>query len=371
MEYSALYYPYASVKTQDLLNKSLLLYDSLYIITPSAPEAEQVDIAYSGDKSDVGRGYDEWNDSMRLLERENFIRPIDPEQYVRDYEPAFTEMLQNDLGSQAIRDEVERWNKGDWILYSGKVPPTVFQMLRAPQNHLDDYTVRLSFAHGESIMITHALLASATKSLTPITDAPVHRRFLSLRLQEGAQRLNSHRSDFESNYGIRLGDIRTKQDFLEKKLIEMTLPDIKKTDPRTILDFRNDHQDELAKFRSGVAALTKRLEELERLDEGRDFGTDIADLIENVIRPSYEKLRDESEFKWGRFLSNVFSGKKKKVPLEGFALEVFGSLPTWVGLLGNTGFMLGKGAIKEEIRRREVLKSNPLTYMLKAEKKLG
>jgi hypothetical protein len=368
VKYSALYYPYANVRSPDLLNRSILLYDHLFVIYPVQRGFETAlsDTSDAPTWEDIRRS----DETSQLLEDEGFLKVLSPEDIIDENAPLFKEMLEEDRADAAMWQEAERSGMGGWVLHGGKIPPNMFEASEVPMEWGGE-GVRMPFLDGESIMITHAAMASAMKGLTPVTDSGLHRRFFSMRLRRGRETFDARRDDFEASYSVRLGEMRTRSDFIEKKLVEIALPDIQEKDPSKVLNYRDDHKEELARFKLGLAEISKRLEELERLDEGASYGQSVAIVIEDVLRPSYEKLREDAQFSLKRFIFNVFDRRDEvEQPLEGLGLKIFGSLPSWVGLLTNTGWILGSEAIKEEVRRRQAMRANPLTYLLKAEKEL-
>lgn len=150
-------------------------------------------------------------------------------------------------------------------------------------------------------------------------------------------------------------------------LAEMTLRRVAisgETPVSKILKFRDDHKDELGRFRTKLGDLTKSVEEdlsVEALQQR------IADTYSNEVVPAVKELEDS------------LSASKIKWAIESFMKTSFLSVPAGSGLmlmglsaphalLAAMGISITASTVLYNEQRREKLRQDPFTYLLAAEK---
>ncbi|MDX2181180.1 MAG: DUF6236 family protein [Bryobacteraceae bacterium] len=176
---------------------------------------------------------------------------------------------------------------------------------------------------------------------------------------------------------IRFGDPhwhRYGRDWLHERLVpgslapallaDLTLQKIA-INPDTSVDdllrFREDHKDQLGRFRTKMAELTKSINgelTIEALQQG------VADIYANEVKPTISEIKDclsASNIKW--VLENFLKTSMLSVPaaLQGFGL----SIPH--ALLAGAGISLTVSAVLYNLQRREDLRKNPYSYLMEAE----
>jgi hypothetical protein len=131
------------------------------------------------------------------------------------------------------------------------------------------------------------------------------------------------------------------------------------------LEFRKDHADELRRFRTKIAELTKAISSNQPLDALRQ---QVEDIYINEVKPAISSLKEglsDSKIKWvtENFLKvSFFSTSSTSVPL---------ALLGWTvpyALLVGIGVSLTASAILYNREKAERLRQNPFSYLLAAEK---
>jgi hypothetical protein len=130
-----------------------------------------------------------------------------------------------------------------------------------------------------------------------------------------------------------------------------------------LLRFREDHKDQLGRFRTKMAELTKSIEgelTIEALQQ------QVADIYANEVKPTINELKDclsASKIKW--ILESFLKTSMLSVPATS-ALPAFGlSIPH--AFLAGAGISLTVSAVLYNLQRREDMRKNPYSYLLAAE----
>jgi len=130
-EHSIFYYPYASFKgEQQLLLKAAALYfDKLYILDPEKASWD-------------GIGQSPLSHDLKLLEQENILVRIAPEDVLHKYEKIIAESIRSDLEDPEFLKLCEQSGRaGRWTLALAKVPKDIrddpaFQPLDRSMQHI-------------------------------------------------------------------------------------------------------------------------------------------------------------------------------------------------------------------------------------------
>lgn len=144
-----------------------------------------------------------------------------------------------------------------------------------------------------------------------------------------------------------------------------------KIDPNTptkkVLKFRNEHADELGRFRTKIAELTKTISNDQPVDRLRQ---QVNDIYVNEVQPAIsdlEKGLQDHRIRWTteNFLKVAFfSTSSTSIPLALLGLCV----PQ--ALLVGAGISLTASAIMYNREKAAKLRQNPFSYLLAAEKNL-
>ena len=112
----------------------------------------------------------------------------------------------------------------------------------------------LSFPVGEAIMVNHALLAAQQTDATPVTDNPLHRAVLERKLRRVGQDRAVRHVIAERTAKHHLLAATALQDR------ELKLPFLSpQFDVRHLLEYRNDHADELVQTRERLGGLARQI----------------------------------------------------------------------------------------------------------------
>ncbi len=149
-------------------------------------------------------------------------------------------------------------------------------------------------------------------------------------------------------------------------LADLTLQKIA-INPETPIDallrFREDHKNELGRFRTKMAELTKSIDgelTIEALQQR------VADIYANEVKPTLAEMRDclsASRIKWG--LESFLKTSMLSVPTTGTLATCGLSVPH--ALLAGAGISLTVSAVLYNVQRREEMSRNPYSYLLAAE----
>ena len=269
-EHSIFYYPYASLnKEQTLLLKATALYfDKLYMLDPMKASWAAI-------------GMRELEADLRLLEKENLLERIAPEEILHRHETTIVSAIQRDRADAGFRKLCEEKGDSRWTLALAKVPqplrndpayqPMDDSMKRIMMGYTEVYDeyresqtgpveYRYSdypFEVGEAIMLNHALVGSLLyKSSVPITDDPLHSRILGYKLHQ-VQQIPEIRALLEARAA------QTK--FAHAQLVTQALADIDlgvipETMPlEQILDHRRKYAGELEAARNEFYWMARKI----------------------------------------------------------------------------------------------------------------
>lgn len=284
-EFSAIYYPYATIDDLALLKRAIFTFDKLYLIYPTIERD-----SYKGFRS--SRGAEESSpglvdDGTRDLVNSGFVEIIEPAKTVQKFYDLMIQCYNDDLNDS---DFLRLGGNKFWYLYREKVPGTILDHLPGFNDKYRGDEIRMPLAHGASIMISHAVFDSIEKNLTPITNDPESQSFLDRRLQRGLQFLNS--PTYMRYAGVeernRLNHLMAIQD----KVINMVIPDasrlVSEMSLGGILNFRDTNKDLLRRYRQGMAEMAVYAQEH---TPDPKFEDELVRMIENRIQPVYEELR--------------------------------------------------------------------------------
>jgi hypothetical protein len=288
------YYPYATMFDAQLplLKTAALYFDKLFLLDPRDATWDLV--------GPDPRALDE----VLVLERHGLLERVSPTTVFENYSSAFAQAVREDvrdpefadgqlrsmLGEMAPRlanemahriDQYaehrqalsylpgnedsaapgqEPWQSADYSDFSSK--RQVYDEVRSDStgNILNYRYIEVPLALGEAIMVNHALFAGLLLSqATPIADDPFHAKILARKL----------RRTMNNPLVRQILDDRIRERGLRSDLLAMTaLPDADLDLPalgpgipvEAVLEYRQEHADELSQVRDHLAALARRIE---------------------------------------------------------------------------------------------------------------
>ena len=353
---NALYYPYIDIRDSDWLKTAALFWDSISTIVP-----ESMAVPYRT------------HDTERLADA-GFLRPL----RVNSASQAVVQM-EDDLAS---------------ILSS----PEIIQSCFFPKNRACQgvYAEKLSYSVRNKIQEAHRSLMypekfswMVRKEVEDGFDSPygpynVDPAFASIYMLALANRLSEENSlamitdeipSFSAGDTIRLGNQSNM--FAERHssvhnrylaqgvLLNCVIESISISRENTIeqiLSFKNRHRDELGRFKTEIAELTKEYD-----DEHKPISIlqrEIEDLYWNRFRPSYADLKSAlSSFgiKW--FSNSFIKVSTISASATGVPMALLG-MPVETALYAAAGLSVIASATSYVAEKRELLRKNPYSYLL-------
>jgi hypothetical protein len=401
MEHSIFYYPYGSFQDRHapLLKIAALYFDKLNILDPLK--------AVSGPAPGAVRSGARVEDYVSLLERENILTRIEPDEVVHKYEDLMKEAIRTDLRDPEFEELCELSDKQGWELALAKVPTGVrddpqFQPreeamqnlmgadyaqldpqsqiysedeVDTPDGKMIDYRyASYPLALGESIMINHAIFAGMLEAkATPLTDDPFHSKVLNLKIQragaiEEVREILEDRARQQGVSAYVLGRIALRDMRLNLPILSPELP------LETILEYREKHGDELKLARETLAELTESISK-EPWSEGfeKDLEEDIIPKIQEQLeeaskaRDSYLRSRGELIAFDGTRLGLTTAGSAISLALITAPLMPLAVVPAVLGLAGSA---VGLMKLIRDLREgKRAATENGLHYLIELPKR--
>jgi hypothetical protein len=306
-EHKLFYYPYASFTgRQSLLLKAAALYfDKLYILDPS--------------KASFGRvGIGEVEQDVRLLEQEQILERVAPEEVLNKYEATITAAIQRDLNDAGFRSLCAEKAGHKWTMALAKVPhdlrqapafqPLEESMKRVLTGYTEVYNeyresaagvteyryADYPFEVGEAIMLNHALVGSILHAgATPITDDEIHSRILNYKIEQAQQEVPELKAAVANRF-LRLKLASDKLAF--QALTDLDLGAIPEEMPlESILDYRRRYAGELQVARDKLQWMAREIVHQSWTQEFED------DVYHKAI-PELNKALEPARSSWSAWL---------------------------------------------------------------------
>ena len=397
-DHSIFYYPYASFKgEQELLLKAAALYfDKLYILDPEKASWD-------------GIGQSPLSHDLKLLEQENILVRIAPEDVLHKYEKIIAESIRSDLEDPEFLKLCEQSGRaGRWTLALAKVPKDIrddpaFQPLDRSMQHimgdaardlspgLDRYAESYAEVYdeyretdrglmeyryadyplplGEAIMINHALIGGLLHTgATPLTDDSFHNKVLALKIQR-AQKIPEIRDILEDR--ARLRRLKSNQ-LAMSTLTDIDLAVISPEMPmEEILQFRHENEDSLENARGELVRLARKIRQDPWSEEfAEELDVDAIPRIQGIMEEN-KKARD-SWFETGRGkkalkLAGLMAGAASatiSLVLSATPLMPVAVVTGVLGLLGGSVIPGAELALDWKKGRQEAM-GNGLHYLMK------
>jgi hypothetical protein len=327
------YYPYAALKDEQalLLKAAALFFDQLYILDPAK--------ASSGT---IGPG--DAALEQELLEREQILVRVSPEEVLHKYEAAITNAIRDDLQDRDFLEMCRRRGGGRWTLALAKVPQEIrndpqFQPIDQSMRHLmgdvarslsaeasryDETSAGFSefaeygeandrysesagqpveyryadypLALGEAIMLNHALFGSlAYTGATPLTDDGFHNAVLNRKI-ERARQIPEIRGILEERANQRqLGRNLLAATALTDVHLGVIPPDMPLEE---VLEYRRKHAGELEQARDRLGWVSREIRQ-------SPWSTEFADEVEHNIIPGLNKELVPAKASWTSWIKGA------------------------------------------------------------------
>ncbi len=320
-EHTIFYYPYATFgNKQNLLLKAAAMYfDRLYILDPLKASWDGI-----GTRLSV--------QDMKLLEDEQILVRIVPEQVLQQYEKGIAATISADMKDQGFLQLCKTSGKAQkWRLSLAKIPKEIRQdpkykpLDRSMQRLMgelpkevskelsgyseeyiedlqyneiyDEYVeddfgaIEYRFADyslpfGESVMVNHALFGGLLyKEATPLTDDYFHHQVLDYKIKR-AMKIPMVREILEDRFKVR--KLKRAQ-LAVAALTDLDLSIISPDMPmEEILKYREDHKDELQQARQELGWLVVEIQQ-------KPWSEDFFDEIETRTIPKIRQLLKEGK----------------------------------------------------------------------------
>ncbi len=407
-KFSALYYPYASIRNLETLKKLMLYFDEIHIINPWMAFSEQSRNRKTG--GDISEKIDNFKRELNPLHDQGILKFVDPAKIVDKYDSLITHSVIQDLSDENFVDLCRDHSRENWELCAVKLPhrsDTKFRNLlvnlsslvetTSPSYHTSERRIEeipyirervregpypyseekmrelhsrhvelderklhrlqvyneyrmvsLPFSIGESIMISHALCSSYEYNLTPFTDEAIHHEILKTRYSRVSN--NDFLKKILADYGY-IKD--TKTNLAAINIINETLPSFENIPFQNVLDFRDDHKEDLSRFKTHLGILTGKLESN---IWDNDFEANIRDIVDQEITPSIQDIKDAFQALKEEGLVSVFKKGAKIVPIP-LVVTAFVGMPLWLSLVLSVDIMALGGYLDYWQKKRDKMRN--------------
>lgn len=391
--FEAMYYPYGTIQNYETIKKCLFYLDKLYFLTP-----DKNTIFKRDNNTEVNNLYD----VVKECTNERIIEPIHPSEVLLKHENSFIERIKEDLNDYKFTDMIEQNFSGlqycnssycsslirrktiinkafneyvdenYWELYDSKIPFN--------REQFDEYIVKRdgtdtcsSFTSvkpefGESILLNHVIYSCFDRKISPLTDDVEHSRMLAYKLKRNYE----YYKPFLYEHGY-ISDLN--QQLLTSKVMDKRLYGLENASISDIINFREDHKDELRRFRTEMGKLSTEIKS--KLFD-IEFESEISQIVKEKIDPSIEELNKSME----EFKDEMITRYVKKImPVAlTFSISAY-SVGLEVGILSSVlvNFLQSKmhkdgteliGTLLDDWRLNRNSKRNSLQYLMSTEKYL-
>ncbi len=278
----ALYFPYTSPSSYDAILRGLMIYEEIGAICP-----RNFFLVSSAPDHVIDTPLERVTKECETYSTRNPTFILDPVDLIRDNEALFSQSVASDMKNPAYQASAPR---GIMELYASKITRDIFERFRdkigahgmisdagmsyreGPYRGTGHFIWRVEEPLAHSILLNLALLGVKQTNAIPMTDAfESHRAFLAKT--SGADR----------TYDLHI---------VAGKLLRLVLPETKRLDIRSVLDFRDKYRNELEAFWRALA------EDQEKYANDLDQG---ANDLYFESRVEFEGLKDSIKSAWETF----------------------------------------------------------------------
>lgn len=347
----ALYYPTIDIPEENWLKSAILFWDEIKTIVPtSIKNPYQNRLTQILNDKGILTAF-EINPNNRLVE--------DLSESVMKYINEASNFLVNE-NSESIRIHTEKLPK-EFRIHPEKLPYAIRHLIE--RNIDDEGWFKTNSEFGSFYMSLLANKICEDKAFALLTDNSI-----ASNLTEQA-RLDNRVQFGERDYYRR--NERTTLNLSQGLLTNLIVKGIKlapNTSVEKIIEFKNNHKDELGQFRTNLMKLVNNVSRENSLDA---IQQQVSDIYKDEFLPSLnnlEKALDGSQIKW-------FSESILKVALISTGATAF--LPEMLGLTIPQALFAGAGisVVATKIMfnedKAEKIRTNPYSYLMSVEKELN
>jgi hypothetical protein len=362
----ALYYPWIDIRDESWLKSAALYWETIRTIVP-----ESVDRPYST------------RTALELQDAEVLV-PLRVHSSMSEIESLTSEILDYLNTPEALRLLMVDEPTADARIHVDKMPSTLRHLARIhPEKlpyeirHLVDagilgrrrgewYNVGLRFADFYMTLLATHLSERIGAGL--LTDYPASSSLsatvrLDARLNRSLGRIHRRIREYDAAGQRRTGPSTLAQGILANLVIEKIGID-PETPIKKLLTFREDHKEELGRFRTEIGALTESISSDLPMEHLRQRAQDIH---QNNVQPALQSLKrglTSSRIKWftENYLKVAFLSTSSTSVMAALGLDV----PQ--ALLVGAGISLTASEILYNLDRRRMLEKSPYAYVLAAER---
>jgi len=364
----ALYYPWIDIRNEGWLKNALLYWEQVQTIVPASieqPYSTNTAIEFFDEglltpyrvESSM-REINELTDDVL-----NYLESPEGAEVLMSKEISEFDVIHPDKLPYEIRNLVD--------IHPEKLPYKVRQRLSRDfsNNQGNDWiTVDSRFADFYMTLLAARLSEQAGVGL--LTDMPANNKLANaVRLDSKISLPRMRRYRFDDDYNSHRRNVPSS--LAQGALADLIIEGIKidsKTPAKKVLKFRNDHADELGRFRTKIAEITKTISNDQSIGRLRQ---QVNDIYINEVQPSINDLEKELQDHQIRWTSEnflkvaFFSTSSTSFPLALLGLSV----PQ--ALLVGAGISLTVSAIMYNREKAAKLRHNPFSYFLAAKKAFG
>jgi hypothetical protein len=387
-----LYFPYARCTDSNLLKRAILIFDELNFVDPLERRIretiELADVQLGG----FARAWNLVADDYAFLEREGFLRRIDPSTAISDFDGLLAQALLCDVRDEEFMRVAAQLAAGDyWGILHGKIPPeslladamafTRTRFWRDPAT-VDFRRVgpdgrprtgrspfQMAIAHdyiplacGYAINVNIGLLLAEMLDVIPISDDPIAIQLLRLKYMRAQGFLGGHPR------AVRSAQYLYKYQTLGFRVIAELLPgDYMQT--RTVEDllrFRQSETDSFVRFREVMFEFTSMIEEDPWTPAFEDAVTRIVD---GKVIPEARRAREQLTVAYDKMFGSI-AQKTVTAATPSVVASVFAGLSAGQILTLSSAAVAGALTIAlpdllELWKDRRAVKRNGLSFLLR------
>jgi hypothetical protein len=361
----ALYYPWIDIKNEGWLKNALLYWEQVQTIVPASIEQP-----YS-------------TKTAREFFDEGLLTPYHVESSMREIDELTDDVLKYLESPEGAEVLMSKEISEHHYIHPDKLPDEIRELVdvhpeklsyeirhrlrHSLSNSQRDHWIAVDVRFADFYMTLLATRLSEQAGAGLLTDVPANNKLanaVKLDAKLSLPKSRRYRHDYDEFRHRRNMPLSLAQGTLADLIFERIQID-PDTPTKKVLKFRKDQADELGRFRTKIAELTKTISNDQPLDRLRQ---QVHDIHVNEVQPAISALKKglkDHKIKWTteNFLKVAFfSTSSTSVPLALLGLCV----PQ--ALLVGAGISLTASAVMYNREKAEKLRQNPFSYLLAAEK---
>jgi hypothetical protein len=362
----ALYYPWIEIEDEPWLKNAILYWDKIQTIVPRSienpyknkttnelfSEGLLVPFYVHSDQNDIEELTQDALEYLYSTEGTQILFPEETSDFYR--------LMYHDKFSRHLIDVI--------TMYPEKLPNEIRYLIEESYSRQGE-TIAVGKPFANYYMTLLATHLSEKHGIALLTDSAPNSQLANVA------RLDGYLSLYPVGYDDRRRNARARRTHSkrDRSLAPAMLADLIiegiQIDPDTpvnkIVAFRNKFQNELGHFRTQVSELTSDISNEQTLDALRQ---NIYDKYLNEVKPAIDSLRKGLKDNLIRCVTdNLLKISSFSIPTTSISLALLGlSIP--YALLAGTGISLTASSVRYNVGKAKLLRENPYTYLLKAQK---